>query len=418
MKTFKYRLYPSKHQKTLLNKTFGCVRFVFNQMLNDKIEYYEANHENLSVKSSNYKNNYEWLKEVDSQALCSAWVNLKAAFDNFFKHPDKFGFPNFKSKKDHNQTFTTYNLNNCIRIDSEHNLIKIPKIGWVKIRLHRSFDGNIKHITVRKTPSGQYYVSILSDIDTYKCLEPSNKQIGLDLGLKEFLVGSDGSVIHAPKYYREAEAKLKKLQKQLDRCQKPKETKHKPGDSIKYIDVKPSNYEKVRIKLAKQHQKVANQRKDFLHKLSSKIINENQVIVIEDLKVKNMIQNKNLSKSIQDVGWSMFVGFLKYKAEWYRKQIIQVSQWYPSSQTCSNCGCINKEVKNLSVRHWICPECCVEHERDLNASINILKEGLRILNESNYLNKIKNSGDQRDSLCKLVSKTDIEQEAYMSLAYR
>lgn len=364
LKGYKYRIYPNKEQEILIQKTFGCVRFVYNNVLSYKIDKYKNENISLSkIDCNNYcnrvlKNEYNWLKEVDKYSLTNSIINMDNAYQKFFK--EHSGFPKFKSKKDNHKSYKTNFTNNNIEVDFINNNIKIPKLKWVKSKIHRKFTGKIKSATISQNPSGKYFVSILVDTENIQ-LPKNNNKIGIDLGLKEFAITSNGELISNPKYLRKSEKRLSKLQKDLSRKQNGSK-----------------NRNKCRLKVAKLHEKISNQKKDFLHKLSTRLICENQVIVLEDLKVKNMVKNKHLSKSISDVSWSEFVRQLEYKSGWYGRTVIKIDTWYPSSQICSNCG--HKDgKKELSVREWTCPICGTYHDRDINASVNILNEGLRML---------------------------------------
>lgn len=359
-KAFKFRIYPNSDQEVLIAKTFGCVRFIYNKMLGDKIEYYKRTNQKLKNTPAQYKNEFEWLKEVDSLALANAQMNLQTAYNNFFRKP-KTGFPRFKSKRNNKKSYTTNFVNGNIKL--ENGFIVLPKIKAVKIKQHRSIpeDYKLKAVTVSKTATGKYFASILYEYEVdIKTVQPKTF-LGLDFSMKELYVSSDGMSAEYPRYYRQSLDQLKREQRKLSLCQKGSE-----------------NRNKQRIKVAKIHEKVTNQRKDFLHKQSKQITNAVDAVCIENLDMKGMSQALNLGKSVMDNGFGMFVSMLNYKLMEQGKQLVKIDKWFPSSKRCSGCGTV-KNTLLLSERTYHCEDCGMTMDRDYNASINIKVEGIRLL---------------------------------------
>jgi len=360
-KAFKYRLYPTAPQAEKINQNIGCARFVYNQLLDDRIKVYKETKQKSKKTYSDLKEEYEFLKKADSRALLHAREALDEAYNKFFKEPNT-GFPKFKDKHKSKWSYTTDNNSDSIRFDG--NRFKLPKIGYVKVVEHRLHEGRILTATISKERSGEYYASVLCEIEQPESLPVTDKFIGIDLGLHDIVVCSDGTRVEAPKHFRKAEHNLARRQRAFSRTQKGS-----------------NGHERARLKVARCHQKIKNQRNDFLQKLSTKLIHENQVICLEDLSVKGMERNHKLAKSVTDASFSRFVSMLAYKAEWYGRKIVKIDRFYPSTQLCSGCGYKNESVrglKGLKVREWICPNCGEVHDRDLNAARNILKEGIRV----------------------------------------
>ena len=359
---YKYRLYPNKEQKVFFAKCFGCVRFFYNKSLSDMNDIYEATGKFKNITPASYKEDYPFLKEADSLALSNAQLNRNIAFKDFMKqrYKNNKDKPNFKSKRN-DQSYTTNNQKGSVKISDNHRYISIPKCQRIRIKMHRIFIGNIKSITVSRTTDNKYYMSLLVETNI-EPLEATNKMIGLDLGIKDLIVDSNGHKYKNHKYLTKSQVKLAKEQRKLSHMQKGS-----------------NNRNKQRIKIARLHKKIQNQRNDYLHKLSKKIIDENQVIALEDLKVIDMEQNNKLARNITDASWSRLVSMLTYKANWYGRTIIKVPSNYPSSQLCSICSYKNSITKSLNVRKWTCPKCGSIHDRDINAAKNILIKGIEML---------------------------------------
>jgi putative transposase len=357
LKAFKYRLNPNEEQIVLLNKHIGASRFIYNLALETKQIAYAGNKHNLSCfelhsQLVSLKEELPWLKELNSQSLQQSITNLDKAYTAFFKGQNDF--PKFKKKSNGG----SFNIPQRVKVENGKLVIpKFTKKNGIDIILNRPLKGEIRQATISRTPTGKYFVSILCETGEQNKSKPKIKEettIGIDLGIKDFAITSNGEVFDNPKYLRKAQDKLKYIQSKYSK-NKGKRTKQK---------------------LAKLHEKVTNKRKDYLHKVSTKLVRENQTISLENLNVSGMIKNHNLAQAISDVSWSTFVTMLEYKAEWYGTNILKIGRFEPSSKTCSNCGYINKEL-TLKDREWTCVKCNAEHDRDVNAAINIKNFSLR-----------------------------------------
>lgn len=364
-KAYKFRIYPTTAQAALITQTFGCKRWVYNHFLAERIAIYESKKRTSGrfeqdKRLTQLKKETEWLRAPDKCALQNALADLDVAYQNFFRRVklgEKPGFPKFKSKRDRHQSYRT---SSNIKMHAKH--IQLPKLGLVQCRISKQIEGRIISATVSQNPSGKYFVSVLcTDVDIQP-MDRTGAIVGVDLGLKELAITSDGHHFSNPKHLAKSQKKLAKLQRALSRKSKGS-----------------NNREKARIKVARLHEHIANQRLDSTHKMTTSLVRDYDLIAIETLMPKNMVKNRRLAKAISDAAWGEIVRQLEYKCNWYGKELVKVDRFYPSSQACNSCGFKNSDTKNLAVREWDCPKCGVHHDRDVNAAKNILDEGLRIL---------------------------------------
>lgn len=364
LRATKYRIYPTTEQTRFLDKQFGAVRFVWNKALSIKKHYYKFHRIDLSpvmdlkpfLSIAKKSNRYCWLSFVDSISLQESLRHLENAFKKFFDPKLKVGFPKFKSKKGKQSSY------HCVSVSVGEGWIKIPKCSKIKARIHRFSEGKIKSITISRVSSGKYYASVLvedgvalPEKQKYIC---ENEIIGIDLGLSHILISSDGNKYDNPRFLKRSLANLRRKQKALSRKKKGSK-----------------NRAKARLLVAKAHERTANNRNDFHHKLSKRLIDENQAICVETLKVKNMLKNANLAKHIADAAWGDLLCKLEYKSKWYGKHFIAIDQWYPSSKTCASCKHKQNNI-TLNVRYWVCDHCGTKHDRDVNAALNIKHQGM------------------------------------------
>ncbi|MBO1305968.1 IS200/IS605 family element transposase accessory protein TnpB [Enterococcus sp. 669A] len=366
-KAHKIRIYPNNRQQVQIQKTFGCVRFYWNFLLEQRMTNYKMKQvdENYQEDKTTYaalkkQEEYAWLKDVEAQALSQVAMDLNKAYKNTFK--SSFGFPKFKSKKYSKKAYRT-----AVGMKVNGQYFYVAKVGWVKMAEILRFKGKLMNVTISQSKAGKYFASFLVETENITA-EPVQGVIGIDLGLTHFCITSAGEKIENNHFYRSLEKRLGIEQRKLSRRLETAKKQHRPLAECK-------NYQKQKLKVARIHEKIANQRTDFLHQLSSRITDENQIICIEDLNVKGLIKNHKLAKSISDVSWHEFVRQLTYKSEWKGRTLIKIDRFFPSSQICSSCG-HNDGKKELNIREWTCTVCGTTHDRDINASINIRTEGL------------------------------------------
>jgi putative transposase len=380
-RAYNVRLYPNKQQEVLLGKTFGCCRKVYNCMLEVRKKSYEATGKQCRSKPTDFYGEFPFLKEVDSNALTAEVLTLNTAFKNFFERKDDgVGFPQFKAKHRDKDSYTSYRTKDNIRVEGRK--LRLPKVGFVPFRNYEEIDWSvmdIKHVTVSRSRAGKYYASILVEETVPKALPTTNSEIGIDLGLKEFCVTSDGESVANPRFLKESETRIADLQRAFSKKQKGSKRR-----------------EALRVRIAREHEKVANRRKDFLDKLSTRLLRENQTVAVEDLDVREVAEGDH-AKSEHDTAWRMFLNKLQYKAEWYGRTIVRVGRWFPSSQLCHCCEFKNTLTKDLNVRSWTCPQCGTSHDRDVNAAINILTEGKRLFAAGTAVKGAGNIDTQREA---------------------